>query len=334
VSLPPLTIIPAGAGSGKTYSIEVQLGTWVEQGEVQPERIVAVTFTEAAAAELKERIGTKLLSMGRVEDALRLEQAYISTIHGFGLRLLTEFAFESGSSPQPRLLNEDEQGALIRLAASRTELANEITANLAEYGYRYEFGSEKGPEDVFRDDLLEIVELLRSVGWRSTSNVYAEQAVSFLVERYGPTGDGAQLSRALKESVETLLAEFPQNLAPAYGTNATAETALQKDFGSLNAALKGNAVESDWGLWQKLRGLRQSKRGSALPARYDELTSDVMTAANALPAHPGPLAHARRHIEALLGAGQEVLVFYEQAKREAGLVDYSDMIALAGRLLR
>ena len=60
----------------------------------------------------------------------------------------------------------------------------------------------------------------------------------------------------------------------------------------------------------------------------------VMTAANALPNHPGPLAHARRHIEALLGAGQEVLVYYEQAKREAGLVDYSDMIAHAGRLLR
>ena len=334
MSLPPLIIIPAGAGSGKTYSIEVQLGRWVEQGLVAPERIVAVTFTEAAAAELKERIGTKLLSMGRVEDALKLEQAYISTIHGFGLRLLTEFAFESGSSPQPRLLNEDEQGALIRLAASRTELANEITANLAEYGYRYEFGSEKGPEEVFRDDLLKIVELLRSVGWRSTSSVYAEQAVAFILEHYGSTGDGKQLSKALRRSVETLLAEYPDNLAPTYGTNATAETALQKDFGSLNAALKDDAVESDWALWQKLRALRQSKRGSGLPERYDELTSDVMTAANALPTHPGPLAHARRHIEALLGAGQEVLVFYEQAKREAGLVDYSDMIALAGRLLR
>ena len=110
MSLPALSIIPAGAGSGKTYSIEVQLGEWVEQGLVAPERIVAVTFTEAAAAELKERIGTKLLSMGRVEDALKLEQAYISTIHGFGLRLLTEFAFESGSSPQPRLLERGRAG--------------------------------------------------------------------------------------------------------------------------------------------------------------------------------------------------------------------------------
>ena len=43
-----------------------------------------------------------------------------------------------------------------------------------------------------------------------------------------------------------------------------------------------------------------------------------MTAANALPTHPGPLAHARRHIEALLAAGQEVLVHYEHGEARGG----------------
>ena len=69
--LPPLTIIPAGAGSGKTYTIQQQLGEWVVKGLVAPERIVAVTFTEAAAAELRERIRAKLLSLGRLEDAFK-----------------------------------------------------------------------------------------------------------------------------------------------------------------------------------------------------------------------------------------------------------------------
>ena len=110
-------------GLGENYTIQQQLGDWVRDGLIAPERIVAVTFTEAAAAELRERISAKLLAMGRAEDALRLDQAYISTIHGFGLRVLTEFAFEAGSSPQPRLLNEDEKNALIRLALSRTDKA-------------------------------------------------------------------------------------------------------------------------------------------------------------------------------------------------------------------
>ena len=99
MTLPPLTIVPAGAGSGKTYKIQDQLGEWVKEGKIAPERIVAVTFTEAAAAELRERIRTKLLGLGRLEDALKLEQAYITTIHGFGLRLLTEFAFDAGGFP-------------------------------------------------------------------------------------------------------------------------------------------------------------------------------------------------------------------------------------------
>ena len=59
-----------------------------------------------------------------------------------------------------------------------------------------------------------------------------------------------------------------------------------------------------------------------------------MAAANELPNHPGPLAHAKRHVQALLSAGQEVLVHYAGAKHEAGLVDYSDMIAMAGQLLQ
>ena len=250
MSLPPLTLIPAGAGSGKTHSIQEKLGEWVAAGKVAPERIVAVTFTEAAAAELKERIGSKLLAMGRVEDALRLDQAYISTIHGFGLRILTEFAFESGTSPQPRLLNEDEQNALIRLAAARTEQANEIASNLAAYGYVFVFGAEKTPEDMFREDLLKIVELLRSVGWRSHSDDYAAQAAAFIAERYGPVGDGAQLSAALRQSVETLLRQFPDSLSSQYGSSKTAADALQKDFGNLSAARKRNAIESDWKLWQ------------------------------------------------------------------------------------
>ena len=55
-ALPHLTLIPAGAGSGKTYRIKEQLADWVERGLVAPHRIAAVTFTESAAGELRERI--------------------------------------------------------------------------------------------------------------------------------------------------------------------------------------------------------------------------------------------------------------------------------------
>ena len=123
MTVPRLVLIPAGAGSGKTYRIQTQLADWVVNGEVAPDRILAVTFTNAAAAELKSRIRYELVRRGRILDALRLEESYISTIHSFGLRLLTEFAFEGGISPSPRLLSDDEADFLIRKALPRTEVA-------------------------------------------------------------------------------------------------------------------------------------------------------------------------------------------------------------------
>ena len=156
---------------------------------------------------------------------------------------------------------------------------------------------------MFRDDVLEIIGLLRAIGWRSTSDGYARQAVAWIAERYGPVGDAATLSAALqRECRGAARGSFRRASRPVPG-NKSATEALQKDFRNLRAAAEGDALDRDWKLWQSLRKLRQSKRGSALPDGYDELRRTVMTAANALPQHPGPLAHAQRHIEALLGGG-------------------------------
>ena len=330
----PLTIIPAGAGSGKTYTIQQQLGEWVVQGLIAPERIVAVTFTEAAAAELRERIRAKLLSLGRLEDALKLDQAFISTIHGFGLRLLTEFAFDAGLSPRPRLLNEDEENTLIRLALARTNKADVITSNLARFGYSYDFNSQKSAEEIFRDDLLKIVMLLRSAGWVEESDTYSEFAENWLRERYGITADGEQLTSRLHNAVNCLMEAFPENMAKEFGNSAAAEKDFRRDYRNLTAASKDGVLSTDWKLWKELRSLRKSKRGCQLPDGYDDLADAVTGAANALPTHPGPLDQAVLHIESLIAAGQDVLVHYAQAKREAGLVDYGDMIAMAAEMLR
>ena len=58
------------SGAGKTHRIKTQLADWVKRGLVRPERILAVTFTEAAASELRERIRAGRLAEGLVEGAL------------------------------------------------------------------------------------------------------------------------------------------------------------------------------------------------------------------------------------------------------------------------
>src|SRR5690606_42022358 len=114
-----LVIVPAGAGAGKTHRIKTQLSDWVKRKIVRPERILAVTFTEAAAGELRERIRAGLLADGLVAEGMAVERAYVSTIHGLGLRLMTEQAPAAGASPQARPLGDAEPGPRIRQALAR-----------------------------------------------------------------------------------------------------------------------------------------------------------------------------------------------------------------------
>lgn len=332
--LPPLTVIPAGAGSGKTFTLQKTLGEWVAKGLVQPERIVAVTFTEAAAAELRERIRAKLLEEKRLEESLRLDDAYISTIHGFGHRLLTEFAFDGGVSPRLRLLSDDEENTLIRQALAKTDKVDPIISNLSHYGYSYDFNRDKSPEECFRDELLDFVKLLRAAGWREDDHDYAAHARNWIAEKYGFTEDPKRLTDNLHQAVVRLLKEYPESLADEYGNNATAKKEFQSNFFALKRAEEKTNLEKEWGLWKSLASLRMSKRGCDLPEEYDALAASVIEAANCLSTHPGPRDHASGFVDAMIAAGQELLEHYAEAKRQAGLIDFNDMIAMAVALLK
>ncbi|MDF2233169.1 UvrD-helicase domain-containing protein [Albimonas sp. CAU 1670] len=89
--------------------------------EIRAHRILAVTFTEAAASELRGRLRSKLLEHGRVEDAQAIDRAYVGTIHGLGQRLLTEHAFAAGRSPALRLVSGAGRDLLIRAEIPRSD---------------------------------------------------------------------------------------------------------------------------------------------------------------------------------------------------------------------
>jgi len=332
MSLPALTVIPAGAGSGKTYTIQTQLGEWIKDGKIQPERIVAVTFTEAAAGELRERIRAELIRSGRPEDALKLDQAIITTIHGFGLRVLSEFCFEAGITPRPRLLSEDEEDALIRHALTATERADAVMDRLKPFGYGYDFATGKGPEDQFRDKVLAVIVLLRVIGRVAGDPLLWPYAEQHIRAGYGPTGDAGELHARLQGAVNTLRARFPQDLSVLFKDKKTVAAELRKNYRALYQAGTTDALSHDWALWQKLRNLRLSNSSSKLPEGYDALAEAVMLAAAGLTQHPGPLEDAIAHAGALFGAAEEALERHSSAKRGSGLLDYTDMLAESNRL--
>ncbi|HJX14507.1 MAG TPA: UvrD-helicase domain-containing protein [Candidatus Deferrimicrobiaceae bacterium] len=327
MTVPRLVLIPAGAGSGKTYRIQTQLAEWVTGGEVAPDRILAVTFTNAAAAELKERIRFELVRRKRILEALRLEESYISTIHAFGLRLLTEFAFEGGISPSPRLLTDDEADFLIRKALPRTGKAEIVAANLRKFGYRYDPTTGETAEEIYRATLNGLIGRLRSLGRTDADPRLPKAAVAMLRHLYGPAKNADALNEALHDAVTRLLKRFPGDLSPGFAGNQAAVRAFHNNFGALRRAEKIEEIGSDLELWKELRSLRKSMRGSPTPPGYDGLADGVIEAAAMLCRHPGPLKDAEIHVEALLGASQDCLGRYGKEKRKHRLVDYPDMLA-------
>ena len=101
----PLLII-AGAGTGKTAVITRRIAWLIAQKKARPEEILALTFTDKAAAEMEERVDT-LVPYGYAD-------VEISTFHAFGDRLLREHALELGLQPDFRVLNRAEQVIFFR----------------------------------------------------------------------------------------------------------------------------------------------------------------------------------------------------------------------------
>ncbi len=330
-----LSIVPAGAGAGKTHHIQTTLTQWVRDGLVRPERILAVTFTEAAAGELRQRIRAALIADGNLGAALSIDRAYVSTIHGLGRRLLVEHAFASGASPQLRLIAEDEQDLLIRRAIEENDALNELARNLGAYGYRGSYVSDDTAEDSFRATLLGVIGLLRTLGPRGGDPAMADHVEASIREGYGaPALNGETLDEALKAAVRALLATFPRSLADI-ATSKTAKDAFRSNYNDLRAAERMFAADDkDWKLWQRLRSLRKSMRGSATPDGYDELADAVIAAADKLERHPGPLTDAIAHARALVEGAQSAMADYEARKRHLGVIDYSDMVTNAAQLLR
>ncbi len=98
--------VVAGAGAGKTRVLTERIVHRVVRRGVDLRRVLAITFTEKAAAEMKARLADALERAGRESAREEVEGAAISTIHAFCSRLLREHAVEAGVDPQFRVLDD------------------------------------------------------------------------------------------------------------------------------------------------------------------------------------------------------------------------------------
>ena len=123
-------IVEAAAGTGKTTALVERIVHVIASGRADVREIVAVTFTEKAAGELKLRLRERLeigrrktddpVAAARLDAAVQnLEEAHVSTIHGFCADLLRERPVEARVDPLFRVLTEGQSQRLFDEAFDR-----------------------------------------------------------------------------------------------------------------------------------------------------------------------------------------------------------------------
>ena len=109
--------VSAGAGSGKTFTLTQRI-LYALSPESGPaidslSQVLAITFTKDAAAEIRDRVRSALIAAGMEREALDVDEAWISTIHGMCSRILRAHALEIGIDPEFSVVEEADASLLM-----------------------------------------------------------------------------------------------------------------------------------------------------------------------------------------------------------------------------
>ena len=107
------TFYNAGAGAGKTYKLTHKLAEVIRNENVQPDGVILTTFTDAAAADFRERAKKVLYEEGMYEEALALEQAKIGTVDSVALDFVKKFWYILGCAQDINVMTAEDTQQLI-----------------------------------------------------------------------------------------------------------------------------------------------------------------------------------------------------------------------------
>ena len=231
----------AGPGSGKTRVL-VERFAWLAGTTARPEAILAITFTEKAAQEIKSRLVKHFVDRSEGDLRRRVERAQVSTIHGFCNGILREFALDAGIDPAFRVMDEYE---------ARLEHAQAVEAALnrfsREYSHEFQLLAESWAAEDFAEELRHLAEKLRLAGGAeaalaSLPEYHAAESLAAIVAMLGEglAGSNAQTAAQVtcRDEVREWLADQSADLVAHLLRLPRIKLPRGKTVEALNAALK------------------------------------------------------------------------------------------------
>ncbi len=247
--------VAAGAGSGKTFTLTQRIVWALKEGSGADgksylnslDQALIITFTNAAATEIKERVREALEKEGLHSAALQVDDAWISTIHGMCSRILKIHALDLGLDPEFEIIDDMTRNQLVNISIE------EVLRELSQDESYAEFLSTYAGN---RDALKSRIETLISY---AQSSPVGMDAISFV-------GDSSDLE-VLKAELESLCGALEALRAAISATKPDEAEQLQNVQSELSSKLQQHLVLSltdfDQAFWEALgkavKAIRSSK---------------------------------------------------------------------------
>ena len=330
-------IVEAAAGTGKTTALVNRIVAVVASGRAKLDRVVAVTFTEKAAGELKLRLRTEIergrtdetafdtVSRERLTNALEhLEEARIGTIHSFCADLLREYPVEAGVDPMFEVAPDDVTGELFETAFERW-----FQDTLADPGpgvrrvlRRRNLADREGPRPILSAAAWELL------AWRDFDRPW----------QYEPFDRDAAIDELIDEllALGNLASQHPdpddwlrkglEQVARPIREAIRLETVRARDYDALEDTLLRllRGSQNHWG-WKGRGDQFADLPRAEVFARRDALKQRLLDFRERAGANLAPL---------LRDEIWPVVSYYSQLKQRAGRLDFLDLLLITRDLVR
>ena len=332
-------LVAAGAGTGKTRALVERCLVCLLQEHASIDEILVVTFTEAAAAEMRQRIRGRLEEEKRAhpteirwsEQLALFETAQIGTLHSFCYQLVRQHFYELGLDPQLTVMAEEEAALL----------ANETLDELFQRHYSG------------RDPTAEAVQRLIQVqgrGWDKPIRLLLLRLHHYAQTLPDPglwlanqlsmfaAPEAATWQAWLAEALEQFNKSWLPRLEVVSGSNEVAAQCVAALRRLNSASLAKSKSEALTDIVEASKSCKRGKKGSWVDpykAFFSgaEFLASLLSSASGLDPLKQDWAWVREPMSTLVELAREFSEKFTQAKRELGVLDFHDLEQYSLRLL-
>lgn len=312
--------VAAGAGSGKTFTLTQRIVWALKEGSGADgksylnslDQALIITFTNAAATEIKERVREALEKEGLHSAALQVDDAWISTIHGMCSRILKIHALDLGLDPEFEIIDDMTRNQLVNISIE------EVLRELSQDESYAEFLSTYAGN---RDALKSRIETLISY---AQSSPVGMDAISFV-------GDSSDLE-VLKAELEGLDAALEALRVAIAATKPDEAEQLQNVQSELSSKLQQHLVLSltdfDQAFWEVLgKAVKAVRSSKEIKIVKDEVAYQLKVCSSLF-----GLIQDTFEGQCLKDVTEQVYKLFKQKKRAVGGLDNDDLLHLTAKV--